>query len=442
MATIKDAIRICKRIMLTNLLSNDYSIAATPLLSGKHGIGKSQVAKHIARDLGGTVMVIEGGTLKEGEITGIPYQCKSENSDIEFRFLPYYIVQRIQKAEQFLHHAQESSNTLQRILDGEENKYAAADLTFEEKVELIQSGQVAPVILFFDEINRTDMAVFRELMNIILTRTVNGYRFPWWVFIIAAMNPSTQTSMYATNEMDPAQLDRFIKIKVHEDANEWAAFAVEHHFERALVEFITGAPGALSPKDKLLEDDEAPLPSPRGWHMVDLILKGRDRLDPFFSPEERQKKEQDIRAIISAKVGGDASAMFYSSLSDPTKLVLAEEIFCDGTDEIPQELRIRIKRQSTAKSAITSKSIVTFLKDHVDQIKKDPAEMKRIQKKLVLYIGLLDMSGILMVSQLLVNSETPAGTALYDYFYDVFDDDLIELLQQNNMNDALVRGKL
>ena len=442
MASIKDAIRMCKRMMLTNLLTNDYSIAVTPLLSGKHGIGKSQVAKNIARDLGGTVMVIEGGTLKEGEITGIPYQYKNENGDIEFRFLPYYIVQRIQKAEQFLNRNNLKEESIDRILAGEENRYAAEDLSFEQKVELIRSGQVKPVVLFFDEINRTDMAVFRELMNIILTRTVNGYHFPWWVFMIAAMNPSTQSSMYATNEMDPAQLDRFIKIKVHEDANEWAAFAVEHHFERSLVEFISGTPGVLSPKDRLLEDDEKPLPSPRGWHMVDLILKGRDKLDLFFSGEERRQKEQDIRAIISAKVGGDAAAMFYSSLSDPTRLVLADEILDDETDEIPQEIRIRIKLQSTAKNAITSKSMITYLKDHVDRIKADSAQTQRVQKKLVQYIGLLDMSCILMFSQALVNSETPAGTALYDCFYEVFDDDLMELLQQNNMNDALIRGQI
>jgi hypothetical protein len=284
------------------------------------------------------------------------------------------------------------------------------------------------------------MTVFRELMNIILTRTVNGYRFPWWVFIMAAMNPSTQSSMYATNEMDPAQLDRFIKIKVHEDANEWVAFAVEHHFERSLVEFISGTPGALSPKDKLLEDDEKPLPSPRGWHMVDLILKGRDKLDLFFSGEERRQKEQDIRSIISAKVGAEACAMFYSNLSDPTKLILAEEVLSGESDEIPQEIRMRIKKQSTAKNSITSKSIVAYLKERADSIKKDYAQTQCIQKKLIQYIGLLDMSSILMFSQSLINSETPTGTALYDCFYDVFDDDLIELLQQNNMNEAFVRG--
>lgn len=440
MASIKDAIRMCKRIMLTNLFINDYSIAVTPLLSGKHGIGKSQVAKFIAKELGGTVMIIEGGTLKEGEITGIPYQYKNENGDIEFRFLPYYIVQRIQKAEQFLYRADEKADGLDAILDGDENKYSVSDLTFEQKVELIQTGKVKPVILFFDEINRTDTAVFRELMNFILTRTINGYRLPWWVFIIAAMNPCTQTSMYATNEMDPAQLDRFIKIKVHEDAGEWAAFAVEHRFERSLIEFISTTPGALSTKDKLLEDDEMPTPSPRGWHMVDLILKGYDKLDKFFSAEELRQKEKDIRAIISAKVGGDASSMFYSSLSDPTRLVLADEIFCDEADDISQEVRFRIKQQSTAKNAITSKSIITFLKDYADRIKSDEVEMRRIQKKLVIYIGLLDMSSILMFSQSLVNTETPVGTTLYDYFYEIFDDDLLELLQNNNMNDAIVRG--
>lgn len=442
MASIQDAIRMCKRIMLTNLLTNDYSIAVTPLLSGKHGIGKSQVAKHIANDFGGTVMIIEGGTLKEGEITGIPYQCKNETGDIEFRFLPYYIVQRIQKAEQFLCQENHNDNNLDYILNGEENKYASTDLSFEEKVNLMQTGQVKPVILFFDEINRTDISVFRELMNIILTRTVNGYRFPWWVFIIAAMNPSTQTSMYATNEMDPAQLDRFIKIKVHEDANEWVSFAVEHHFERSLVEFISNMPGALSPKDKSLEDDEVPMPSPRGWHMVDLILKGRNLLDRFFSAEELRLKDKDIRSIISAKVGGEASSMFHSSLNDPTRLVLAEEIFCNEADDIPQEIRLRIKRQSTAKNAITSKSVIAFLKDTASRLKKDDIATQRIQKKLALYIGLLDMSSILMFSQALINTETPAGTALYDYFYEIFDEDLLELLQQNNMNDALVRGEL
>lgn len=120
-------------------------------------------------------------------------------------------------------------------------------------------------------------------MNIILTRTVNGYRLPWWVFIIAAMNPSTQNSIYATNDMDPAQTDRFIKLAVHEDTSNWLEYAVDHGFEQTLVTFIDGHPKALCEHDTTLEDDDLPTPSPRGWGMVDLILKGKNALDSFFT---------------------------------------------------------------------------------------------------------------------------------------------------------------
>ena len=33
--------------------------------------------------------MILDGTLKEGEITGLPYQYKDENGKTKFRFLPY-----------------------------------------------------------------------------------------------------------------------------------------------------------------------------------------------------------------------------------------------------------------------------------------------------------------------------------------------------------------
>ena len=58
-----------------------------------------RMIKSIANDLGGVCITIEGGTLKEGEITGLPYQYKDENGNIKFRFLPYYAIERIQNEE-------------------------------------------------------------------------------------------------------------------------------------------------------------------------------------------------------------------------------------------------------------------------------------------------------------------------------------------------------
>ena len=74
MISINEAKRLIKRALLSNIVCTKPNLAITPLVSGKHGIGKSAMIKSIAEDLGGVCITIEGGTLKEGEITGLPYQ--------------------------------------------------------------------------------------------------------------------------------------------------------------------------------------------------------------------------------------------------------------------------------------------------------------------------------------------------------------------------------
>ena len=194
MISINEAKRLVKRALLANLATGKRDLAITPLVSGRHGIGKSQMVKSIAQELGGVCITIEGGTLKEGEITGLPYQYKDENGQIRFRFLPYYAVERIQAEEKRLFELSGKA-AAQEMLSGDENRYAMNDLTPQEKIDALLSGKVRPVILFIDEINRTENSVYKELMNILLTRSVNGYEFPWWVFFVGAMNPSTQNSV-------------------------------------------------------------------------------------------------------------------------------------------------------------------------------------------------------------------------------------------------------
>ena len=88
MISINEAKRLIKRAILSKIVSDKPNLAITPLISGKHGIGKSAMIKSIAKELGGVCITIEGGTLKEGEITGLPYQYKDVNGQTKFRFLP------------------------------------------------------------------------------------------------------------------------------------------------------------------------------------------------------------------------------------------------------------------------------------------------------------------------------------------------------------------
>ena len=238
MISIQEAKRLIKRALLANIVCDKPNLAITPLVSGKHGIGKSAMIKSIAEDLGGVCITIEGGTLKEGEITGLPYQYKDDNGKIKFRFLPYYAIERIQNEEKRLFALSGRKLAEDAWLTGDENRYAMNDLSASERMDALKNGKVQPVIIFIDEINRTENSVYKELMNILLTRSVNGYQFPWWVLFVGAMNPSTQNSVYATNEMDPAQLDRFIKIKVGDSTSEWLKFGKSAGISPEILTFI------------------------------------------------------------------------------------------------------------------------------------------------------------------------------------------------------------
>ena len=237
MPSINASKRLMKRIALINL-STPKGTALTTLLSGPHGIGKSQIVHAAAQELGGYALIVEGGSLKEGEITGLPFASKNADGSSEVRFVPYYQISNIQKVEKYYYQVARDKGFLngnvkltdkgtvikkdkeevlipnktvvEQLIHGEINAHKfGEELPAEIKMKLIESGEIRPVLLFIDEINRTDPQVMKELMNIVLNRNVNGYDFPWWVTVVSAVNPSSQSSVYAVNEMDDAQRDRF-----------------------------------------------------------------------------------------------------------------------------------------------------------------------------------------------------------------------------------------
>lgn len=437
MISINEAKRLVKRALLSNIVSDKPNLAITPLISGKHGIGKSAMIKSIAEDLGGICITIEGGTLKEGEITGLPYQYKDDDGNTKFRFLPYYAVERIQNEEKRIFKASGKSISRDDELSGDENLYAMNDLSPEKKTELLKSGAVKPVIIFIDEINRTENTVYKELMNILLTRSVNGYDFPWWVLFVGAMNPSTQNSIYATNEMDPAQLDRFIKIKVSDSPKEWLDYGRNTGISQDILTFIKENPKCLSDDAANLEDEEKPTPSPRGWDMVDTILKSEPMLREFFSENDNSGKivEQDMKQIVSAKLGASVSTMFFASLVSKTKAIWPEEFLRD--DENLTELLPRIKMLSAAKKIQTCDLLLTYLKENIEFMMLDKNSFDKLKKQLSLFVKSLDSSSKLLFAQNISSAQTNQGNNLIDLLFDIFESDFIETL---NLSDSVRRN--
>ena len=437
MISINEAKRLVKRALLANIVSQKKDLAITPLVSGKHGIGKSQMIKSIAQELGGVCITIEGGTLKEGEITGLPYQYQDANGDTRFRFLPYYAIERIQQEEKRLF-LEVSRKEDASTLSGDENRYAMNDLTPEQKMEAIRSGKVKPVIIFIDEINRTENVVYKELMNILLTRSVNGYQFPWWVLFVGAMNPSTQSSIYATNEMDPAQLDRFLKIKVGDSASEWLKYGKSAGLDPQILTFIKENPKCLSSQDKDLNDEEKPTPSPRGWDMVDTLLKSEPMLREFFADKENDPKivERDMKNLVSAKLGSSVATMFFASLVSQSRALMPEEIFAD--DANLSKLGGTISKLSAAKKVQTCDLMLSYLKENVEFMMLDKNRFVVVKQQLSAMVRTLDASTRLLFAQNLAATSTDDGNSMIELLFEVFEKDLIEMLDLSDTTRKLI----
>lgn len=438
MISVNEAKRLIKRTLLANIVSDKPDLALTPLVSGKHGIGKSAMIKSIAEELGGVCITVEGGTLKEGEITGLPYQYKDEYGVTKFRFLPYYAVERIQNEEKRIFEALGGKVTEGSALFGDENRYAKNDLTVEERIEALQSRRIKPVIIFIDEINRTENSVYKELMNILLTRSVNGYQFPWWVFFVGAMNPSTQNSVYATNEMDPAQLDRFLKIKVGDSSSEWLKFGKATGISPQILSFIKDNPKCLSSNAKELEDEEKPAPSPRGWDMVDTLMKSEPLLRSFFTEKENDPKivEKDLKTLVAAKLGSSVATMFFASLVSQTRALLPEEILAD--DEKLTQCRPMLEKLSAAKKVQTCDLMLDFLKENVEFMMLDRGNFEKSKKQLSALVKMLDSSTKLLFAQNMAATSTDDGNSLIELLFDVFESDLISMLDLSDATRKLI----
>lgn len=439
MITINEAKRLIKRVLLANIVSDKKDLAITPLISGKHGIGKSQMIKSVAGDLGGVCITIEGGTLKEGEITGLPYQYRDENGNVRFRFLPYYAVERIQNEQKRLFQLSGKAES-ETALNGNENRYAMEDLTAAEKLEMVKNGTVKLVIIFIDEINRTENSVYKELMNILLTRSVNGYCFPWWVLFVGAMNPSTQNSLYATNEMDPAQLDRFLKIKVSDSPKEWLKYGSAAGISEDILAFIKDNPKCLSNNDRELQDEEKPSPSPRGWDMVDTLLKSEPLVRSFFSDKENDPKtvEKDMKSLVSAKLGSSVATMFFASMVSQAKAISPDELFADDAEL--STLTKRIEQLSAAKKIQTCDLMLDYLKENIEFMMLSKAKFETNKKQLSKLVRLLDSSTRLLFAQKLSGAVSQDGNSLIELLFDVFEKDLISMLDLSDETRKLIEG--
>jgi MoxR-like ATPase len=475
MASIKDSSRLLKRLYLANLLV-PKGLAITPLLSGPHGIGKTFIVNSAAKELGGYSLTVEGGSLKEGEITGLPFASPNKEGGTEVRFVPYYSVSNIMKLEKeyyaraktegFLDGDVKLTNdginvkkgdktttipqktNIDRIIHGEINQYKfGEELDAETKLRLVESGEVQPIILFIDELNRTENQTMKELMNIVLNRNVNGYDLPWWVGIVAAVNPSSQNSTYLTNEMDDAQRDRFIKIKVDAKLEDWIEYAFDNNLNPDIVEAIATAEDIFIHREKGHEDIDEMFPSPRSWEMVSHIYTSIDQLNnsKFISTEERKFRDDDLRTLINAKVGPTAGRTLLQNIQNREDNIKPAEIINGKSEKVDEKVVEKLLRQKTLRKKVTVERVVNHIAstivDFETKKKSTKAEDKKqyfnYKEQIKHFVSLLDDATKITFAKKVAQTDTVVaadGKNVFLKISDCFSENVLQTLMEFDSN--------
>ena len=279
-----------------------------PLIVGESGIGKTALAKELAKQHNWHLIVIDGNLLKEGEIGGLPtvatYKVVNDKGQAVEKKTTIYAV----------HHK------------------------LKEIDEVLKTGK--EVLLFIDEINRCEHTVQQELMNLILNREINGYKLDDKVNILAAMNPSGKYGNdfdYQVVDMDAAQEDRFVWLKMESDHMQWIKWAMTADIEEKVIEFISTFPEYLYQKN-----EEDLCATPRSY----------ERVSKSYGLY-KENKEAIPRAVflnvVKGNVGKVIAEEFVSFIeADAKPLMGYEDVFSGETlsssviDQIQSESHTRL----------------------------------------------------------------------------------------------------
>ncbi len=314
-----------------------------PLIVGESGIGKTALAKTLARQREWSLVVIDGNLLKEGEIGGLPtveeYTIKDEHGRVVSKKTTIYAI-----------------HTKLREIDN-----------------LILEGK--DVLLFIDEINRCEHSVQQELMNLILNREINGYKLHYKVKILAAMNPSSKYGSdfdYQVVDMDAAQENRFVWLNMESDAKGWIKWASENKVDRKVIEFISTFPENLH---GINEDDIRA--TPRSFERVSKSYK-----------LYKENKDSIPRRVFLNVLRGNLGRIIAEQLmdfmeSDNTALISPEEVFEE--EVLSEQVKIRISNESHTRLYLTGSNMINYISSKVEEL--EVAAIKRVIDRFVEFLS-------------------------------------------------------
>ena len=235
------------------------------MLTGRHGIGKSQILTNYFETKGMRVVALFLGQMSDpGDLLGLP--TKDEATGKTTFMPPYWFP-----------------------VDGQ------------------------PVVLFLDELNRARPEILQTVMDLVLNRKLAGRLLPEGSRIISACNDGDE---YQLTDLDPALVSRFNIYTFRPSVEEWLLWATRKGLDERVINFIQANPELLdrsgdTKEEQGLEKD----PDRRAWEKVARVMEN------ISDPKQVHQK------IVAGIVGVQAAAKLFLSLQKG--LLTPQELLAD-----------------------------------------------------------------------------------------------------------------
>ena len=268
-----------KPILSTARLADD-----SVLLEGLHGIGKSEIVKQYCIENGYHYTALFLSHQEVGDLIGIP---------------------------------------VTEMINGENVTLWSKPVWLQRMTEVASKGKHC--VLLLDELNRAQTDVLNSALQLVLERQIHEHSLPTVdgikTQVIACINPTSEGD-YQVQEIDPALLDRFLKLEVEVDTEGWLNWARENNVNKIVRDFILNNPTKLH---FIPEDQNDIGPTPRSWAKLGAFI---DNFNKFNKLDKELDKEHEsiLFNIIRGKVGSSIGAQFYTFYNEYNYNINTEDI--------------------------------------------------------------------------------------------------------------------
>jgi len=326
-----------------------FPVDESILICGNHGIGKSQIVKQAARQLGVPCVDFRLSQNDVGDLKGMPFHVNGRTVFAPPEFMPLKEADAIQLKE-FLG------------LTGDINKGRYGD-----------SG-----ILFLDEINRANREVQQAAFELVLDRRLNLRSLPDGWRVVSAVND--EDDIYTVNSLDPAFLSRFFVVKFNPTVEEWLDWATSAKVHPAVTEFIRRQPELLDPtKEMLIEASTKGITKVhdrRAWHKFSNTIHKlvADHEAGLLDKHPLSKDTQSVNwmfQIAGGYVSTVAQSAFKKFLELDYQSLDANIILNKWTDDIETRVKDIVAGNRITEIAAYNELLIVWIKENVKDTLSD-----------------------------------------------------------------------